>query len=46
MAPRTALPLLLSLTFMVYWRSNFGDYIEETELLLRRNVRRGVRRPA
>lgn len=43
---RTALPLLLSLTWMAYWRCNWGDYVEETETVLRRQVPWGLRRPA
>lgn len=35
---RTALPLLLSLRYPVYWRGNSGDYIVEEPVLLRREL--------
>lgn len=43
MIARTALPLLLSLRYRAYWYCNYGDYIEESVLLLKRNVHRDLR---
>lgn len=44
----TSLPLLLTLTFRAYWRSNYGDTIEETPLFhIKQRLREtGLKRPA
>jgi hypothetical protein len=38
-APLTALPLLLALTYRAYWYCNYGDYLQDTPVLLRTVVR-------
>lgn len=45
---RTALPMLLTLTYIAYWRSNCGDYLAEVPLIrIRQRLREtGQRRPA
>ncbi len=45
---RTALPLLLTLTYQAYWRGNYGSGVRETPLFrLRQRLREtGRARPA
>ena len=40
---RTALPLLISLTYRAYWYCNVGDYIEETPIILKRLIHSNIR---